>query len=234
MFEGIKKGGKHSYTDFKMKMISRNDDPPAKIKIKDRAPFSNTTYDFSSLYGGDTYEDRPLKYVFDLKYKDEFDFNNKKAAINKWILSSGKEALYDDFVKGFYFLAECEGGVEYNDYGTGAEVTVEFIAYPFKIGSNLEGDLLWNDVNFYLPDYIQKTKFQINGSKTITLYLSGDNVVSPTVVVDSDMQCTLNGYTTTFTTSKNSDDGFELKPGSNVINIVGTGNIDFQFRKEVL
>ena len=232
---GIKKGDKHSYDDFKLRIVSREVNPPSKRKIKETVPFMNGSYDFSSIYGGTVYEDRTLKYVLDLRFKSELEYFQKKTAIINWLLSRGKEPLFDDFMTGVHFLAECEAGPEFSDYGVGTEISVEFVAYPFMIGNTLEGEyLLWDDINFELPDYIQTTEFQVEGSKTVTIYLSGSNTEVPTVVVDSNMACTLNGYTANFTQSKNTDYEFELKPGENIIEIVGTGNIDFQFKKEVL
>ena len=73
---GIIKSNKHSYYDFGLKIISREFNPPSKKKVKETLPYMNGSYDFSSLYGDNVYEERTVKYVFDFRYKNKIDFIN--------------------------------------------------------------------------------------------------------------------------------------------------------------
>ena len=63
---GIIKNNKHSYNDFGLKILSRELNPPSKKKIKETLPFMNGSYDFSLLCGENVYEERTIKYVFDM------------------------------------------------------------------------------------------------------------------------------------------------------------------------
>ena len=96
---GIIKGNKHSYDDFGLKIISREFNSPSKKKVKETLPYMNGSYDFSSLYGDNIYEERTIKYVFDFRYKNKIDFINKKIAITDWLLNSSKEPVYDDLIR---------------------------------------------------------------------------------------------------------------------------------------
>lgn len=234
MFYGITFNNKHSYNDYGITIKSKDLTPPEKITYEDSVPGMNGSYDFTDLYGGPNYPDRELIYTFNIDGNSKEEMTNKKIAVVDWLMKPNKRIeLYDDVIKGLHFIAECKS-TSFTEKNCHGELTCKFKGYPLKVGNNYEGNLLWDDINFDLPDYIQETNFDVSGSKTITLYLNGVNIVVPEVVVATDMSCTLNSYTANFTATVKQDDDFILKPGVNEITINGTGNITFNFRKEVL
>ena len=103
---GIIKGNKHSFKDFNITIAKRDIGIPKKNKITEKIPFSNVTYDFSLLYGEQTYDERSLSYTFNIIGKNKNDMNVKKTNILTWLMDGGKEKLYDDTIPGVYFLAE--------------------------------------------------------------------------------------------------------------------------------
>lgn len=231
MFSGITYKDKHSYKDFGVIIKSRDIPPPGKIKYKDSVPFMNGAYDFSSLYGGQTYSERELTYVFDLSDTNKIGININKTKILDWLMNSFKGILKDDTLPGFYFFAECES-VDFKEVGLVCELTAKFKAYPFMIGNSLVGHEGWDDFIFEL-DYMQETEFDVVGSKTVTVYNLGRDIV-PIVNCSSSMTCVLNGYTANFVSGDNEDFDFILKQGANQIVITGTGHIEFNFREERL
>ena len=170
---GIIKGNKHSFKDFNITIAKRDIGIPKKNKITEKIPFSNVTYDFSLLYGEQTYDERSLSYTFNIIGKNKNDMNVKKTNILTWLMDGGKEKLYDDTIPGVYFLAEAlESSWKENLHD--GQLTVKFEAYPFKIRDIDEGDIAWDDLIFEL-DVLQETIFNINGSKSIELYNNGVN-----------------------------------------------------------
>ena len=79
---GIIKNNKHSYNDFGLKILSKNISNPKKRKIKETVPFMNGAYDFSLLYGEQTYDERELRYTFSLPKMDKVKLNILKININ--------------------------------------------------------------------------------------------------------------------------------------------------------
>ena len=230
---GIIKNNKHSYNDFGLKILSRELNPPSKKKIKETLPFMNGSYDFSLLCGENVYEERTIKYVFDFRYKDKIDFFNKKIAITDWLLNSCKEPLYDDLIPGYYFIAECDDSILFDEGYIDCEVTVTFNAYPFKISTLQEGHDIWDDLNFEL-DMFQETKFEIENIKNIQLYNNGAVGINPIVICSSNMEIIKDTTIYKFTSGETKSWRFKLDKGLNNLIIKGNGRIEFKWYKEVL
>lgn len=229
---GIKKGNKHSFIDFGLTIKSKSIGMPSKNKIKETIPFMNGSYDFSTLYGDQSYGERTLKYVFNLIGKNKVDMNVLKDKVVAWLYEGFQEPLYDDTFPGYYFLAECED-TSFEEDGEIGILTVTFTAYPFKIKAELEGELLWDNFNFKL-DTLQETKFLIDKVKEITLYNTGASIVNPTIECSSCFKIIKDNisYVVGPGTFKSYDFGLEV--GENKFTIVGNGNINFLFRMELL
>lgn len=229
---GIKKGNKHSYKDFGVTIKSKSIGSPKKNKIKETVPFMNGSYDFSSLYGGQTYGERSLQYVFNIIGQTKSHMNMKKINLLNWLHQGSKEPIYDDAIPGYYFLAECEDD-DFKESGNTGELTVTFAAYPFKICSYEEGNIAWDDFNFEL-DVLQETKFDINGVKNVKIHNVGATNISPEVICSNQMEVTKGNVTYKFNPGTSKDYRFELSIGENNMTVKGNGSIEFRFRKEVL
>lgn len=232
MINGIKRNNKHSFNDFGLTIKSKKIGNPKKNKIKQEVPFMNGSYDFSLLYGEQTYSERQLDYTFNLNEKNKIALNIKKIKILEWLNDGGKQPLYDDTIPGFYFLAEVDECV-FNEDGRNAELTVTFNAYPYKIAEKNEGNDIWDEFNFEL-DYAQDTKFTVAGEKTIELYNLGSSLITPTVKTTASFYVVKRGITYKFNKGVTTDWRFVLEKGINNIDIHGTGDIEFIFKREVL
>ena len=194
---GIKKDNKHSYNDFGIKILSRSISIPSKRKIKDTVPFMNGSYDFSLLYGEQTYDEREITYTFSLPKKDKVKLNMLKIKIIEWLYDGIQSKIYDDQFPNFHFLAECTD-IDYDEsFYNYAQLTATFIAYPFKISTLQDGHDIWDEFNFEL-DMIQDTKFDVIGNKSITLYNNSIIGIYPTVICDNNFEVIKNGITYSF------------------------------------
>lgn len=211
---------------------------PEKVKIKVSVPFMSNVLDFSTVgsMGDIVYKQREIDLIFSIYATSKWDLMNKRTLAMNWLKDQPKSKLIFDDDPGFYYLGEIEttDSSEFTENYTYGEFKAIFICDPYKYSNELYGDLLWDDIDFNLPDYIQDTQFDVVGSKTVTIYVPGNHSIVPTVVVDANMSCILNSYTANFIPTNNTDFQFILKPGLNTIQITGTGNIDFQFEKELL
>lgn len=234
---GITFNGKHSYRDFGLTMeYFKPQLPQPKKTLVDVSGRNGDGYDFSTVASGGeiVFTNRNLNCKFNFKGKDKLDLESKYTRVAEWLLGAGKAQLIPDNTPGIFFMAEIQELPTWDEIRVLGSLTCVFRADTYKKSIQLYGDLLWKDVDFLLPDYIQKTKFNINGSMLITIGVTGSHSIIPNVVCSSNMDCTLNNYTANFTPNKSVDWAFKLKPGQNQIQILGNGNIDFQFRKEVL
>src|SRR5690625_1662416 len=235
---GITFDGKHSFRDFDLTIApGRNIGNPSKIKRKERVPFSNVEYDFSNIYGGQEYTERPLIYTLNVIDKHNYSkdhFSIMKIAILNWLMGpSGKGKLTDDAIPGYYFLAEVENGPELEEHEFDGTLAVEFTAYPFKISELEEGHDIWDEFNFLL-DYAQVTEFNVYGSLEVTLYNPGASVVQPRIISSAQMQIIKDGTTYIIPSGESESHDFVLQNLENKLTIVGNGHIQFLFRKELI
>ncbi len=232
MVYGIRKNNKHSFEDFGLTIKSKKIGNPKKNKIKEEVPFMNGSYDFSLLYGEQTYSERQLEYTFNLNEKNKIAMNIKKIQVLEWLNDGGKEPLYDDAIPGFYFLAEVEDD-DFSEDGNVGELTVTFSAYPYKIASKNEGNDIWDEFNFEL-DCSQDTKFKVDGEKNIEIYNIGSSIITPTINATATFDIVKGGITYKFNPGVTTDWRFTFKKGLNNMIIRGTGDIEFIFKREVL
>ena len=229
---GIIKGDKHSYNDFGLTVRDVTTEIKKKNKILVKVPFMNGSYDFSSLYGGQTYEEEVRTYEFNLVARDKYDLEVQKIKISDWLLDGQQVEIYDDLLVGYHRLAECVD-LSFEENHNYAKVVANFRAYPFKIRNVCEGDDIWDTFNFEL-EVAQDVKFNVESFKNIVLINSGTNVVTPTIICTEQMVVKSGNKNFIFPKGTSKDYRFNLKKGENFIEIKGTGIIEFKFRKEVL
>ena len=235
---GIEFNGKHSYRDFGVTISDKDIGYPDKEKIKVKVPFSNVEYDFSSLYGDQTYTTRNLTYTINVIEKhrnmNTVQVNLIETKLSNWLMGTvGKQKLYDDSIPGYYYLAEVEGGLDFNELWNHGTLTVEFTAYPFMISELHEGNDLWDPFNFEL-DVAQITDFTVNGTLEVILYNVGTPSLAPTIESSSSMEIIKDGITYNIPSGKSKSDDFVLSPGENKLIIKGNGTIKFLFYKELI
>ena len=99
MIKGFEVNGKHSYHTFGLRILSRKIGSPPKDDHTERVPYSNITYDFDSVYGA-SYSERMITYKLEfMPIKAYCRLMN----ILEWLHFSGRQNLYDDMLKGYFF-----------------------------------------------------------------------------------------------------------------------------------
>lgn len=229
---GIIFNGKNSIEEYGLYVNSLDISPPSKKRVKVEIPFMNGSYDFSNMYGENTFEDRTLSYRFEIVGRDASEMNYIKISVYNWLMSAGQCQLFDTAIEGYFFLAECVS-VSESDDGEYSALDVVFDAYPFKIREVYEGDNLWDTFNF-LTDYLQPRTFTSNGLATIEFYNPGAVSAIPTVITSANMEITLDGTSFVFAKGSSKNGEFKLKPGINKMILEGTGTVEFRFNSEVL
>jgi len=186
--------GKHSYKDFNVWLQEKKIQPPAKVKIKKTIPFMNGTYDFSTVGsdGDQVYGERKIQVKIGLPTKSKEELYIVYQLLLEWLEDTGRQELMFDNIPGFYFIAEVEEAPEFEETIRMGNLTINFIAQPFKVSTSYMGDDIW-DTFCFLTDYTQYTnEFTINGSTTVTMYNNG-RPITPTINCSSAMTLTCNG-----------------------------------------
>lgn len=232
--KGITFDGKHSFRDFGLTLANRIIGNPRKLKIKERVPYSNQMYDFSGVYGDQEYEERRLTYVFNIKDYDKVGLETKKTAVTNWLMRPfRKSKLIDDYIPGYYFMAEVEDEPTFDEGRFVGRLSITFTAYPFRIAEREEGHDIWDEFNFLL-DVAQVTAFEVDGELQTSLYNPGIKKAYPIIKASAPMKIEKGGVIYTVQAGETQSFDFHLLPGKNDIVITGNGSISFHFRKELI
>lgn len=92
-----------SPSQYGLRMVSRSIGEPKKDSRTERVPFSNTTYDFSRLYGQETYSERTLLYEFDLLTSDKRIAQLAAVKLQKDLCWFGYKELRDSLLPDCHF-----------------------------------------------------------------------------------------------------------------------------------
>ena len=201
--------------------------------------FRSGYFDFTEIFGGVPYQDRELKYTFNIIGNNLNDLQNKCTEIVNWLKGDEQNKLYDDIIKGFYFKAQVKSWEFKTVSMKAAELDVTFLCYPLKIRDKIEGDINWDDFIF-ATDTLQQTKFTINNEeKEIELINNSSIKINPFVNCDTDTVSIILEDKTEIKVKKSDTSKtyyylFDLEKGLNRFKIKGTGTIEFIIRNEVL
>lgn len=208
---------------------------PDKNKYVQSVANSNITFDFSAIYGSQTYGEREVKYVINVLNGRDYDaeaMHGLKTRVINWVLSANsKQPLYDDKLPDYHFLAEVQGGNAIADNFRSGELTITFTCYPFMIKNRAEGDDDWDSFDFE-NGIAQDVEFDVNGVKEIYLINDGITEAYPEITASAKMTITINGVSYQIVAGRNT--GIVLPIGENPITISGKGHINFDWHKEVI
>lgn len=235
--DGFSFNGKHSFKDFNVWLQEKKIQPPAKVKIKETVPFMNGTYDFSTVgSGGDqVYGERKIQVKIGLRTKSKKELYVIYQLILEWLEDTGRQELIFDNIPGFYFIAEIEEAPEFEEAIKMGNLTINFIAQPFKVSTSFMGDDIWDTFNF-LTDYTQYTnEFTINGVTLVTMYNNG-RLITPVINCSTAMTLSFNGKNYALLSGDNKPWGLKLQNGKNDLTFYTpiTGTVKILFRWEAL
>lgn len=207
---------------------------PSKNKITKSVANSNLTFDFSTVYGGQTYSEREVKYVINVldDHQNPQDMHRLKTKLINWLLSADeKQPLYDDSIPAYHFLGEVQGNNAIEDNFRCGELTVTFTCDPFMIRDKEQGDDDW-DSFYFDEDIAQVTDFDIDESETI--HLINDSIVEEYPIVQTNAAMTVTVNSVPYKLVAGNNEGLVLPVGDNEITITGKGHISFSWYKEVI
>lgn len=208
---------------------------PEKNKITVPVMHSNKVIDLSGIYGGQTFSERPLKFVFQYYgSSDPESIDRTYTQVVNWLMSySGKAPIYDDRMKRYYYLAELVSSPSFEELLYKGTLTISFTAYPFRFDSIPEGDDDWDTFDFDF-DVAQDVQFKVEGSKEITLYNVGNNVAVPTITASTAFQVVQDNREISLPAGRHEHSRIRLLTGENKLVLNGTGTVEFLFYKELI
>lgn len=215
-----------------IELMEKSIQPPSSNRIIEIIPYMNGEYDFSNLYDELTFEEREITCKYAIPTTNTEMLNIRYSQLLDLIMKYELIIEFKD-IKGYYFKGKIINAPNFEEISVFGTLTVIYSCYPFKISKYDEGNIPWDDFNFEL-DYIQETKFDVSGSRTIRIINSSSKNITPTVVCSSEFNVIKDSTTYKFNAGTTKDWRFTFGKGENNLILNGTGNIEFIFRKEVL
>lgn len=103
MIEEFCVNGVHSYQTFGLRILERKIGSAPKDDMTERVPFSSVTYDFSRIYGKQSYGERILSYELEFVCMNKKIAQEKIISILKKLKWDGRKNLYDDLLCDFHY-----------------------------------------------------------------------------------------------------------------------------------
>ena len=226
---------KKSLDDFELYIENVEVEFPRPRVIQNNVPYQNGYYDFSEVYGDLSYDNRKITITFKFENRTierRTQINSKYGAIAEWLLGSRESKLYIDYEHG-YFLARATNITPIELSELTGKITVEFDCYPFRMYDEPEGNDLWDPFNFEL-DYFITTGFTVNGELDVILHNYSAIRKTPTIKCDGNIKVIKDGATYSFMPGTWHDWRFMLNRGENKVKLIGKGNIEFIYYREVI
>lgn len=234
---GITFNGVHSAKDLNLVALSELKEVLGDMNtVIVYPPYSNNSFDFSSISGENTYKPRTFEITFRIKgdtkeYSDMLAYktylNEMKMQVQYWLDTPlDKAVLIDDVNPNWHYLARAIKAPEETQEFQKTIYKVQFECYPFKIKNIPEFDDEWDIFNF-ISDIAQETVFNIKSYSKINVYNVGSKIISPKIKASSTFVIEMNGVKTTVTPSQEEYPFIFLNIGKNEITVTGTGKIEF-------
>lgn len=228
--------GRNSFDDMRLILSGIEIGIPDKKKVLVTIPFSNESYDFSSVYGGQLYEQRTIKCKFELHSSvttPKLSLMTLRTQVVNWLFgTTGLTRFEYEGLPGYYFLAEVQQGATFETLWKNGVLEIPFTAYPFMISQKAEGSDIWDDFNFEL-DAFQDISFVVDGALDILLVNTGISLARPEITSTSNMTLTMRNQQFSIVPGSRVYDFFTLEK-ENKIHVEGNGRISFKWFKELI
>ena len=220
MIDQLTIGSIASYDDFEASVKERTIGAPKKKTIKETVPFSNETHDFSAINGEIYWEERPLKYVFEIMANTPEELEEKKQPFLSWVMNATDEEIHDPFITDYHFKGTFDD-IDINDSEIEkSTITVTFKAYPYMIS-----------------DTKQMGMFTLTETETvINITNNSSHRITPTFTSDVEYMVIKGSSSYALPAGELTSAVFMLAPGMNTLKIRSTGEsgtLQIEFYEEV-
>lgn len=196
-------GDKASLDDFEASLSGKVAKPPKKKTVKETIPFSDRVYDFSKINGEFYWEERELKYQFEITADSPEQLERKRAAFADWVMNVADADIYDPYIPDFHYVGTYSD-MSYSDDETleKTTVTVKFTAYPYAVSNE------------------PKThKYTVPAGEELTAVIVNDSShrITPTFIIDQAVTVKLDNVSWAIPSGEITSEAIKLQQGANVI-----------------
>lgn len=210
--DGISINGRHSFRDYGLCIKEKKIGLPGKRIIRDSVPYMNGSYDFTTLGGAATWEDREISYTFDILADNEQAMNRQRDSIINWLMNIHDADIFDDAMPDWHFHGSYSGG-DISDEEELSEFTASFICHPFRIAET-------------------ETAIRLKTGESVIEY--GGQAVAAFISGSANGSITFNGITQSFLANTRTELSALLEHGTNTITLTTSGNVTLFYTEEII
>lgn len=230
------KFGNFDSEKFGLHLLTRAPASLQEQEITETIPGKQGVIDYSMAFGQRIFQPNTIVYTFQKHIYDTVERAREEALLKNQIMRFGISKLYDSNIpNNYYYLAKCSSNTVTNDPQY-KKLTVELTFTcnpPFVFAEIAEGSDEWDTFNFDY-DVSQQTSFDVNVGDVVCLINNGSAAVQPKMTVTGEITVECNDETVTFSSGTYENTLIYLLPGMNVVSLVGSGSISFEFYKELV
>ena len=126
----------HTERDLGLCCASRSISPPAMKSARKSLPYMDGQLDFSYVDGRPYFENRTLKFTFDLIADEPEELERQLCGLRELCAYVADADIYDDDAPGYHYRGSFDSMDEdEDDTGLSAEVAVSFTVEPYRIAN---------------------------------------------------------------------------------------------------
>lgn len=227
--------GKNSFKDFGLTVVERDAPSPEEKEVRINLPYSQGDIDLSSPQDEQFFNSRIITYTLARLGRQHDHRKYDHLLVENWLRGGTEDILVETYSEGFYYVGKFVGVIPRNSTDGSRVITYEavFKCQPFKISVFEEGTAYFDDMNL-MTDVIQKTFFELNGTRDIKLYNNSVTSIVPKFEITGLMEIENDNVVIVADDSSKRSDLFRLKLGMNNIQLRGQGTIKFIWQKRLL
>ena len=220
--------------EFGLGILSVDIGTPKPNLITEKVPYSNGSYDFSTIVTGGlmTYGDRSISVDFNYNSKDKSDMYKIFSQVSSWLLSGEKSKISFNYIDGTY-TGRCTQISDLKAFITLGKFTAKFTCNPF-LDCGEYNEYIWDTFSF-IDGVSGSNIYKVNSGGTIEIQIDGVDV-NPTINVDKEISININNKSYNLNIGNNKIFGLIFKNGNNKIKIIKADNasVSFDFKKEMI
>ena len=209
--KGITFGTTHSFNSWGLILTDKEIGIPKPKTMKLEIEGADGVLDYTEYFGGVKYDNRVLKFSFEIGGKTSSEFLDLISDIQDVIHGKVLQITLDDDPDYYYKGRAMVTNLTLKK-GIGT-VEFEVDAEPYKLKKNAT-----------------KVSFAVSGTKQITLVNERKPVV-PTITTTAGMTIVFGGFTHSANAGTYRIPELELKQGQNTLTVTGSGNITFEYQE---
>ncbi|WP_297523183.1 hypothetical protein [uncultured Clostridium sp.] len=224
----------HLSTDFGLGILSVKLGAPTPNLITEKLPYSNGSFDFSTVVTGGlmTYSDRIITIEFNYLEKNQNKMYEVFSKASSWLLSGAKSTLKFNYIDGFY-IGRCTQISNLESFISLGKFTATFTCNP-TLTKGVYGDYIWDTFNF-IDGITKNNRHIVNTGDVINIQIDGIDII-PSIYLNQNISISLNNKDYNLKIGDNKQFGLIFKNGINKI-FIKTANkaiMDINFKEETI